>query len=275
MVPNTNTFSLQDVVNEIIPTTNDLASCIADANASFYDPSYYTAPATSLLEFRNYGAISVFPTVSNTSGGINNVGGFGGFADITIGASDTIAMIFISAYSNLGTVSVTDDKGVTWSLYGTPSSKQAIYYTSDLATTGVRRITYSLSGTFYSAHLAATFINSANKPSGTFITNSSTSSTSVSQSFTPVVATPSLILSIYFSYRGGEVGSVSELDPTSYGTGQVFIDSEGADGSGGPPDFVTTLTKEEKTSTSADTQLFTNLITNDNKFIMSVGLNGI
>ena len=54
-VPDTNTFSLQDVVNEINPTTDDLQDCINDAVAGDYDPTYYTAPATNLLEFRNYG----------------------------------------------------------------------------------------------------------------------------------------------------------------------------------------------------------------------------
>ena len=54
-VPDTNTFSLQDVVNEINPTTDDLVDCVSDANNSLYDVNYYSSPATSLLEFRNYG----------------------------------------------------------------------------------------------------------------------------------------------------------------------------------------------------------------------------
>jgi hypothetical protein len=54
-VPNTTTFSLQDVVDNVVPTTNDLVDCIADATTVRYDGDYYTAPATSLLEFRNYG----------------------------------------------------------------------------------------------------------------------------------------------------------------------------------------------------------------------------
>lgn len=53
-VPNTNTFSLQDVVNEVKPLSNDLQACINGANSTKYDSNYYTAPATSLLEFRNY-----------------------------------------------------------------------------------------------------------------------------------------------------------------------------------------------------------------------------
>ena len=36
-VPDTNTFSLQDVVNEINPTTDDLIDCHADAISSYYD----------------------------------------------------------------------------------------------------------------------------------------------------------------------------------------------------------------------------------------------
>tara|TARA_R110002020_G_scaffold100855_1_gene238037 strand:+ start:6110 stop:7129 length:1020 start_codon:yes stop_codon:yes gene_type:complete len=55
-VPDTTTFSLQDVVDEINPTTDDLNDCVSDATTGSYDTNYFTAPATSLLEFRNYGA---------------------------------------------------------------------------------------------------------------------------------------------------------------------------------------------------------------------------
>lgn len=58
-VPNTTTFTLQNVVTEIVPTTNDLVDCVADAIESNYDPAYYTSPATSLLEFRNYRVVTV------------------------------------------------------------------------------------------------------------------------------------------------------------------------------------------------------------------------
>jgi len=54
-VPNTNTFDLDTVVSVVNPTTSDLQDCINDAIESYYDPAYYTSPATSLLEFRNYG----------------------------------------------------------------------------------------------------------------------------------------------------------------------------------------------------------------------------
>ncbi len=54
-VPDTTTFSLQDVVDEINPTTDDLVDCVSDATSGDYDTTYYSSPATSLLEFRNYG----------------------------------------------------------------------------------------------------------------------------------------------------------------------------------------------------------------------------
>ena len=73
-VPDTDTFSLQDVVDEINPTTDDLQDCINDAIASKYDPDYYTAPATSLLEFRNYGAATGnLLSVTTTSAGFPSV----------------------------------------------------------------------------------------------------------------------------------------------------------------------------------------------------------
>ena len=56
-VPNTTTFELQDVVDEVNPTTDDLVDCFADANASYFD-STYEGSKNQLLNFRNYGATS-------------------------------------------------------------------------------------------------------------------------------------------------------------------------------------------------------------------------
>jgi len=54
-VPDTNTFSLQDVVDEISPASDDLSTCIAEATAAYWDTTYSTLPATKLSDFRNYG----------------------------------------------------------------------------------------------------------------------------------------------------------------------------------------------------------------------------
>ena len=56
-VPNTATFELQDVVDEVNPTTDDLVDCFADAVASKFDSSY-EGSKNQLLNFRNYGAVS-------------------------------------------------------------------------------------------------------------------------------------------------------------------------------------------------------------------------
>lgn len=56
-VPDTTTFELQDVVDEVNPTTDDLLDCFADAVASKFD-STYEGSKNQLLNFRNYGAIT-------------------------------------------------------------------------------------------------------------------------------------------------------------------------------------------------------------------------
>jgi len=53
-VPNTTTFTLQNVVDEVNPTTDDLVDCFADAISSKFDSAY--SSSVGLLKFRNYGA---------------------------------------------------------------------------------------------------------------------------------------------------------------------------------------------------------------------------
>lgn len=53
-VPNTTTFSLQDVIDEVNLTTDDLQDCFNDANASYFNPTY-SGSKNSLLNFRDYG----------------------------------------------------------------------------------------------------------------------------------------------------------------------------------------------------------------------------
>ena len=55
-VPDTTTFSLDDVVTEVNPTTDDLVDCFADATAACFD-SAYSGTKNQLLNFRNYGAV--------------------------------------------------------------------------------------------------------------------------------------------------------------------------------------------------------------------------
>tara|TARA_R110000822_G_scaffold227017_1_gene359625 strand:+ start:742 stop:1122 length:381 start_codon:yes stop_codon:yes gene_type:complete len=69
-VPNTTTFSLNDVRLELgLGATTNLVACIAAASANSYDPDYYSSPATSLLEFRNYAATPTYWTLIPCAGG--------------------------------------------------------------------------------------------------------------------------------------------------------------------------------------------------------------
>ena len=52
-VPNTTTFTLQDVVTEVNPTTDDLNDCFNDAIASYFN-SAYEGSKNQLLNFIRY-----------------------------------------------------------------------------------------------------------------------------------------------------------------------------------------------------------------------------
>ena len=53
-VPNTTTFTLQNVVDAVNPTYDDLADCFSDANSSYFNPAY-SGSKNSLLNFQDYG----------------------------------------------------------------------------------------------------------------------------------------------------------------------------------------------------------------------------
>ena len=52
-VPDTTTFTLQDVVDVVNPTTDDLVDCFSDAFTLKFD-SNYSGSKDQLLNFRNY-----------------------------------------------------------------------------------------------------------------------------------------------------------------------------------------------------------------------------
>jgi uncharacterized protein (TIGR02145 family) len=54
-IPDSNTgWSLQDVINEVNPATNDLIACFAAANPDYFNP-LYEGNKDNLLNFRDYG----------------------------------------------------------------------------------------------------------------------------------------------------------------------------------------------------------------------------
>jgi len=97
-VPDTNTFTLQNVVTEVNPTTDDLVDCFADAVASKFD-SNYSGSKNSLLNFRNYGAVTLttFHLTVNTPkstfacyGTANNVAYHDGDPNTIAAVGDTV-----------------------------------------------------------------------------------------------------------------------------------------------------------------------------------------
>mgnify|MGYP003661242447 CR=1 FL=1 len=67
-VPNTTTFTLQNVVDVVNPTTDDLVDCFADAVASKFD-SNYEGSKNQLLNFRNYDGSTLLQITMSTGTG--------------------------------------------------------------------------------------------------------------------------------------------------------------------------------------------------------------
>ena len=67
-VPDTTTFTLQDVVDVVNPTTDDLVDSFADAVAGDFDSSYGPGDETNLLQFRNYDGTTSLPSFLGSVG---------------------------------------------------------------------------------------------------------------------------------------------------------------------------------------------------------------
>jgi len=74
-VPNTNSFTLQNVV-DVIDNDDNLVGCFNDAVASKFD-SNYSGAKNNLLNFRNYDAsVESFPQIYKRQGSTNIAGPF-------------------------------------------------------------------------------------------------------------------------------------------------------------------------------------------------------
>jgi murein DD-endopeptidase MepM/ murein hydrolase activator NlpD len=100
-VPDTNTFTLQNVVTEVNPTTDDLVDCFADAVANKFD-SNYSGSKNSLLNFRNYGAVTIttFHLTVNTPKSSFACYGTADNVAYHNGGANTIAAVGDTVYSN-------------------------------------------------------------------------------------------------------------------------------------------------------------------------------
>lgn len=154
-VPDTNTFSLQDVVNEINPTTNDLVDCIADAEHVQFDPAYYTYPATNLLEFRNYGNQWVIAdmdivaadtlVVTSDINGASQAVGTGVFVDN--GGTRVYLIDYAAKTIEQFSLSIAHNLSSTWTPVGTSSALTDAFTMLSLSSDGTKAyVTFSNSG---------------------------------------------------------------------------------------------------------------------------------
>ena len=76
-VPNTTTFKLSQVIAAVAGAQTSLNGCVTDATGASYDATYYTAPATRMLEFRNYDeggdSLSLSDNGTNTNSAAGNI----------------------------------------------------------------------------------------------------------------------------------------------------------------------------------------------------------
>ena len=74
-VPDTTTFTLQNVVDAVGPTTDDLVDSFADAVTGDFDSNYGPGDESNLLQFRNYDGTASLPSfvgsLASSSAGVS------------------------------------------------------------------------------------------------------------------------------------------------------------------------------------------------------------
>jgi len=115
-VPDTTTFTLQNVVDEISPTYNTLQSCFDDHIPAYVNTTYWASYFASagnldnLLMFRDYG---VHNSASLTSFGISATGGIDDTAGCALSPVDTAYHDGVGALPAIGDFVYDDAAGTT------------------------------------------------------------------------------------------------------------------------------------------------------------------
>lgn len=134
-VPNTTTFTLQNVVDAVNPTTDDLIDCFNDANSTYFNSTYKTqyyadyGNRNNLLMFRDYGPHNALPPTV-TTGSVTEYW-------TNAGVISTYGITFSGNVTSQGSTSVTE-RGFVWS---------TIDATPTIGESGVTKSVYSNSGT--------------------------------------------------------------------------------------------------------------------------------
>ena len=117
-VPNTSTFTLQDVVDEINPVADSLRQCTVESLERKFDLNYCAIyPATKLSHFRNYGG---FNTIQLSSSGSSTIAGGCGLTAGTNYYTDLryVPTVGVTIYTNYPANVVLNGSNLYWK-YGT------------------------------------------------------------------------------------------------------------------------------------------------------------
>tara|TARA_R110000822_G_scaffold11176_2_gene41271 strand:- start:3806 stop:4267 length:462 start_codon:yes stop_codon:yes gene_type:complete len=111
MAVGTGAISLNEVRTELgLGATASLQDCIDNATAANYDPTYYTAPATSLAEFRGYSEVvvgntlKVTPTTISTNAS-SSVNAISVTSNTTYNITEALSWVTLSVISGTGNIS--------------------------------------------------------------------------------------------------------------------------------------------------------------------------
>ena len=205
-VPNTTTFTLQDVATAVFGSagTNSLSSSFSSAVSGYFDPTYNQngyAPANSMLRFRNYnianGSQSA-PTV--TTGTATNIGVYGadmpGEVTSDGGATITERGIYLSINSDMSAATKYVVSGTTGSFTKTVSDYPCVNGTRYFRAfaTNSAGTSYGATNSFTLTALTLTQINYVISYDAISITDSAKAVTAASKSY------------INYGSAGGTVG---------------------------------------------------------------------
>tara|TARA_R110002074_G_scaffold189465_6_gene355286 strand:- start:18490 stop:18960 length:471 start_codon:yes stop_codon:yes gene_type:complete len=138
-VPNTTTFSLQDVVDAVGGSQSSLLDCVEDAVGSGYNPTYGSEGDLDMLSFRDYEEVAAEKAITISPFTYVDVSGLG--ADITFTVNTTSSWVvslpssdFLASETSSGTGSGSFTVNVAFNGTGEPRTGQVRVTTTGVGT---------------------------------------------------------------------------------------------------------------------------------------------
>ena len=113
MAVGTGAISLQEVVDEIAGVQTSLQDCVDDYTGTL-DPTYGTAPVTSLAEFRGYADVVSYSHTLSSSGFKTDTLACADIADTTYYSDDATITFSSNLYTDSGLTTALNGGGLYW-----------------------------------------------------------------------------------------------------------------------------------------------------------------